>query len=136
MCREGVSVDELKMRHLNSQKTPLGEPTPNIPKEVNQVKAAEKPKKVAKPQSEGALPYKPLKDIVQLDKFVGEDKDRIAEIWNQYHSQKDGFVSGVMTAKFYSDLQAASRKYPMVCLSLQLLSDFQVYCATAKRRRL
>ena len=117
ICREGVSVEELKRKY---QRTPLAEPTissSNIPQQSIDTK----PRVVHRSD---ARPFKPLEEIIQLEKFMCEDPEKITEIWNHFYSQKDGFISGVMTSSFYADLQAASRKYPMVRPSSPQLHNY------------
>ncbi|KAJ3287331.1 hypothetical protein HDU79_005806 [Rhizoclosmatium sp. JEL0117] len=81
-----------------------------------------------KQRKEGLPSYvKTLDELVDLDKLNDETSDRIEFIWNEFHSTKNGMVSGVMKADFYSQLKAKGKEYPMFILPLARESGVEFF---------
>jgi hypothetical protein len=80
------------------------EPIKNTPKNNNTEQSSNKENKL----------YKPLSEIVQLDKFKQESPDNITLLWNKYYSSKERCISGVMSVDFYNKIFNRAKTYPMV----------------------
>lgn len=80
-------------------------------------KQAQKPnqaQKKTKPASDKLPSYcKSLDEILKLDLIQNESSQKIAEIWNTYHSGRDA-LSASLDAEFYKKLHAKSKEVPMV----------------------
>ncbi|KAJ3036176.1 hypothetical protein HDV00_003032 [Rhizophlyctis rosea] len=126
---EGLSVGELISKRKKTQSTPSRPPTP--PPSPNSTRGPSspppKPTKPA-PERKDGLPshVKGLNEIMNMDKIIEEDADRIATIWNAYHSAKSS-VSGVMPAQFYRDLTTRAKTFPMFILPLPRDSGYEFF---------
>ncbi|KAJ3090550.1 hypothetical protein HK100_007406 [Physocladia obscura] len=84
----------------------------------------------SRPQSTDAnLPafIKPLHQIVDIARLSNELPERIELIWNEYHSSREGLISGVMQSSFYKNFKSKGKEFPLFILPLPRESGVEFY---------
>ncbi|KAJ3112932.1 hypothetical protein HDU96_004000 [Phlyctochytrium bullatum] len=71
--------------------------------------------------------FKGLNKFVKVELLENETPERIGEIWNQYHMEKTGSISGVMTLDFYRQLRERTAEYPVFVLPIPRDSGYEVF---------
>ncbi|RKO85107.1 ATP11 protein-domain-containing protein, partial [Blyttiomyces helicus] len=67
-----------------------------------------------------------LDQIADLDLLKRETPENVKLIWNEFHASKQ-CLSGVMEAKFYSELMARTKKFPMFILPLPRAGGYEFF---------
>ncbi|KAJ3040425.1 hypothetical protein HK097_002562 [Rhizophlyctis rosea] len=127
---EGLSVEELIRKRKAQSPTPSGSSSSQPPSspESNSTPPQKRTKFQPAPERKDGLPshVKKLDEIMNIDKIMVEDADRITTLWNAYHSAKSN-ISGVMPAQFYKDLSTRAKQYPMFILPLPRSEGYEFY---------
>ncbi|KAJ3096321.1 hypothetical protein HDU97_006022 [Phlyctochytrium planicorne] len=68
-----------------------------------------------------------LNKIMKVDMLANESPENITEIWNHYHSKRDGFISGVMTGDFYKKFSERAKTFPFFVLPIPRDSGYEFF---------
>lgn len=79
--------------------------------------------KVKKPDE---IPHKQLADLMKLDLVQDKTADEVAQIWLEYHKQKDVLNATIPVEKFDA-LMDRARKHPMFIVPLPRSEGFEFF---------